>query len=220
MSDATPASILLYIHDPMCSWCYGFSPTWRALKQDLPKNIGVVSLLGGLAPDSTESMPAEMVDYLKRTWQRIESVCGVTFDARYWDQSPPPPRTTFVACRAVVAAETMGGLGERMGEAIQEAYFQQAQSVWRTEVLASLAADLGLDPQAFVAVLESPETRGLHDEQRALVERLQVTAYPTVLLMHQDTAFPIAIRHQAPEVMRAEILELIGAAGLGGALSQ
>ena len=72
-----PESVLVYVHDPMCSWCYGFRPTWKALKSQLPEGLPVVSLLGGLADDSDISMPLEMVDYLKRTWERIESTCKV-----------------------------------------------------------------------------------------------------------------------------------------------
>ena len=125
-----PESVLIYVHDPMCSWCYGFRPTWKLLKARLPDNLPVVSLLGGLAADSDAPMAEEMVEYLKRTWDRIQSTCGVAFNHTYWDQTPPPPRTTYISCRAVIAAERLAGRGEAFGERIQDAYYMEASNIW------------------------------------------------------------------------------------------
>ena len=30
-------AVLVYVHDPMCSWCYGFRPTWVGLRAILPQ---------------------------------------------------------------------------------------------------------------------------------------------------------------------------------------
>ena len=54
------SSILYYVHDPMCSWCWGFRETWQLVLQQLPKKVHTYYLLGGLAQDSDEPMPKEM----------------------------------------------------------------------------------------------------------------------------------------------------------------
>ena len=51
---------LYYVHDPMCSWCWGFSSALTGLLQKLPQDIKVIRLLGGLAPDSDIPMPDSM----------------------------------------------------------------------------------------------------------------------------------------------------------------
>lgn len=206
---AEPESVLIYVHDPMCSWCYGFRPTWKELKGLLPDQLPVVSLLGGLADDSDVPMPDEMVDYLRRTWDRIESTCGVPFNHSYWDQTPPPPRTTFVSCRAVIAAERIAGRGEAFGECIQDAYYTDAQNVWDFDVLCDLAENFGFNRESFAETLASDEVRAVHEEQRQLAERLQVEGYPTVLLIHQGEAFPIAIRHHGAPAMLEDINDLM-----------
>ena len=204
-----PDSVLIYVHDPMCSWCYGFRPTWKSLKGQLPEGLPVVSLLGGLADDSDEPMPEEMVDYLKRTWDRIESTCGVTFNHTYWEQTPPPPRTTFISCRAVIAAERLAGRGEAFGERIQDAYYTEACKVWDFDVLCDLAERFGFNRSSFSEALASGDVRAVHDEQRQLAERLQVEGYPSVLLIHNGEAFPIPVRHQGAEAMLEDITDLL-----------
>ena len=57
-------AILFYVHDPMCSWCWAFAPTWAEIKQNLPEHIKVRYLLGGLASDSNEPMPSAIVALL------------------------------------------------------------------------------------------------------------------------------------------------------------
>ena len=65
-------SQIYYLHDPMCSWCWGFKPTWDIVTKQLNGKIKVVSLLGGLAPDSDEDMPLHTRDYVLSNWRRIE----------------------------------------------------------------------------------------------------------------------------------------------------
>ena len=205
----SPESVLIYVYDPMCSWCYGFRSTWKALKSQLPEGLPVVSLLGGLADDSDVSMPEDMVEYLKRTWSQIESTCGVSFNHSYWDQTPPPPRTTFISCRAVIAAERLAGRGEAFAERIQDAYYTEAQNVWDFNTLCDLAEAFGFQRSSFADALMSDDVRAVHNEQRQLAERLQVEGYPSVLLIHQGQAYPIPVRHQGADVMLSDIADLL-----------
>lgn len=207
----SPENILIYVHDPMCSWCYGFRPTWKALKALLPDGLPVVSVLGGIAGDSKVAMPDEMVDYLKRTWDRIESTCGVSFNHDYWKQTPPPPRTTFISCRAVVAAERIAGRGEAFNERIQDAYYQEAKNVWDPKVLCDLASAFGFNRDRFKSELESEEVRAVHSEQQQLAQRLKVEGYPSVLLIREGEAFPITVRHGGPDTMAEDISDLLTA---------
>ena len=64
-------AILFYVHDPMCSWCWAFAPTWAEIKQNLPEHIKVRYLLGGLAPDSNEPMPSAMQAAISGYWRTI-----------------------------------------------------------------------------------------------------------------------------------------------------
>ena len=56
----TTTRTLIYVHDPMCSWCWGFRPTFERLCDALSGEATVMRLLGGLAADSDQHMPAEM----------------------------------------------------------------------------------------------------------------------------------------------------------------
>ena len=44
-------AVLFYVHDPMCSWCWGFSEVKKQFFSALPDEIKTRRLLGGLAAD-------------------------------------------------------------------------------------------------------------------------------------------------------------------------
>ncbi len=51
---------LYYVYDPMCAWCYAFAPTFKEIKENLPTNVKIVYVPGGLAPHTNEPMPQDM----------------------------------------------------------------------------------------------------------------------------------------------------------------
>ena len=67
---------LYYVIDPMCSWCWAFKPEWEKVRAGLPQDVGVRYVMGGLAPDSDEPMPAQMRDYLQNVWRTISVVAS------------------------------------------------------------------------------------------------------------------------------------------------
>ena len=137
---------LYYIHDPMCSWCWGFRNTWQQVQQNLPAAIGLKCLLGGLAPDTDEPMPRSMQASIRETWQHIQQeIPGTRFNFDFWENCQPR-RSTWPSCRAVIAARLQDPEKEHeMILAIQQAYYLEGLNPSDESVLIRLARDIGLD---------------------------------------------------------------------------
>ena len=63
--------VLYYVYDPMCSWCWGYSPVWLTLQKQLKSIVNIHYIVGGLAEDSNEPMSDDMQIFLQKTWQKI-----------------------------------------------------------------------------------------------------------------------------------------------------
>lgn len=113
---------LYYVYDPMCSWCWGYKPVWDKIQQALRDKIDIELLVGGLAPDSDVAMPQEMQQQIAAYWKKIENYLGTPFNYDFWTQNVPR-RSTYPACRAVLAARQQGS-EQMMLEAIQRAYYR------------------------------------------------------------------------------------------------
>ena len=47
---------LLYFADPMCSWCWGFSPSVQRINAELADKLPIQPIMGELQPGTTENM--------------------------------------------------------------------------------------------------------------------------------------------------------------------
>ncbi|SQH76486.1 conserved protein of unknown function [Shewanella benthica] len=129
-----------YVYDPMCSWCWGYAPTWNNLRAALKESgINVEYRLGGLAPDSNEPMPDEMKAFLEQTWHKIAAELGTEFNFDFWRQCQPR-RSTYPACRATLIAREQG-LEQAMLDGIQQAYYLKAMNPSDLTTLISIAGN-------------------------------------------------------------------------------
>jgi len=190
---------LYYFHDPMCSWCWAFRPRWQEIVAGLPDLVRSQRVLGGLAPDTEQAMPTDMQAKLKGIWQKIQqTVPGTPFNFEFWERCVPR-RSTYAACRAVIAARRQNpGYEENMILAIQQAYYLEARNPADRNTLIELANEIGLDRALFSADMESP---AVHEELLKEIEfthRLEVKDFPT-LLLEKEGVFT-GIQHEYNDV--------------------
>lgn len=172
---------LYYAHDPMCSWCWGFRPTWEQLQQALPDTIATQYVLGGLAPDTTQPMPESMQQMLQQTWHQIaQSIPGTQFNHAFWTQNKPR-RATYPACRAVLAAISQDiAFEEPMISAIQQAYYLNARNPSDDEVLIELASQIGCDVTLFKESLNAESTNEELMQQIHFARKLGAQGFPSL----------------------------------------
>jgi len=181
--------ILYYVHDPMCSWCWGFRPTWEKIKNGLPAEVELKHLLGGLAPDSNEPMPKQMQEDISGYWRRIQQhIPGTQFNFDFWDKCEPK-RSTYLSCRAVIAARVQKPeLELDMINAIQHAYYMEAQNPSEDNALIMLAKGLGLDEKQFAIDLNADSTQQQLESEMLLGRRLGAQGFPSMILENEGRA--------------------------------
>ncbi len=198
---------LYYVHDPMCSWCWGFSRTLKQLLDNLPKDIKVQRLLGGLAPDSDIPMPESMKESIKSSWSHIEdTINGVKFNYDFWEKAIPR-RSTYPACRAVIAARKQGDEYDcKMTAAIQRAYYQEARNPSDYSTLIELAGELDLSTSKFEQDLFSDDVEKEFIKEMNLSRELYAESYPSLVLVIGDESFTIKINYNDSQAMKKQIV--------------
>ncbi len=185
---------LFYIYDPMCSWCWGYAPTWQRLQRELTSEVDIIYGLGGLAEDSDVLMPEAMQVFLQQTWRKIAQQLGTEFNFDFW-QHCQPRRSTFPACRATLIAREFGKEQEML-TAIQHAYYLQAKNPSNLDTLQALAVDIGLDGYDFLQKLKSQSV----DEQLMVeinkMRSLPINGFPALVLVKEQLLIPIPIDYQ------------------------
>jgi len=206
----TTKATLYYIHDPMCSWCWAFKKTWASLVDSLPTTIQIEYLVGGLAPDSNEPMPKEMQNAIAGYWEVIQQkVPGTEFNFDFWEKTTPR-RSTYPACRAVVAVKHINKEKEQdMINAIQEAYYLKAENPSDVETLINCAERIGVNKDSFSQALSSDETNQAFLKQISTARSMHVNSFPSLVLKVEDTISPVFIDYNDADAILNQIRDAL-----------
>jgi putative protein-disulfide isomerase len=178
-------TILHYIYDPLCGWCYGASPLVAAARDIVTVRVHGGGMMAG--PDRRRVTP-QFRSFVAHHDQRIAQISGQKFGERYIEgllrdtsvvlDSEPP-------ISAVLAADQMGSRGLDMLARLQVAHYVEGRRIADRSVLLSVAADLGLAAPIFektLAQVEGEPTQRHIRESRALLERVGAQGFPTFAL--------------------------------------
>ena len=207
------APLLWYFADPMCSWCWGFSPAIEALRETYHDRLKIALVLGGLRPGTTAPMTAAARDEILHHWQQVHARSGQAFrfdgalpDNFIYDTEP--------SSRAVVTA---GGLDPSkifaMFQAIQTAFYAEGRDVTEPAVLAELAAGLGIDASAFLQAFDSDVARAKTQAHFAQSRKAGVRGFPTLILQRGEQLDRITDGWQTLDAVQAELERLLSSPG-------
>ena len=184
-----PKPILIYVGDPMCSWCWGLAPVMAKLLQNYATKLEFEILLGGLRPGNKAVVDDEMADFLRHHWERVHELSGQDFDfslleKRGWFYNTEP------ACRAVITARGLYGSlkGMEFFKFLQKSYYSGGQIITSDEVIEQLAIDAGFDGAEFMAHFKKDEMSALTLNEFQDVSAMGVSGFPTLIMVHQEQA--------------------------------
>ena len=193
----------------MCSWCWAFRLSLNTLIEELPKEINIIRLLGGLAPDSDLPMPENTREYVLQNWRAIEKQVPETkFNYDFWEKCKPR-RSTYPACRAVIAARKQKDVFDTaMTLAIQEAYYLEARNPSDYETLINLAEEIGADKNKFSKDVRSTETDKILEEEIKQSKSLDLKSLPSLLFIDGERKIRIEPDYLDAQVMLDQIVRL------------
>ena len=202
-----PCPTLYHVHDPMCSWCWGYRKTWDEIRAALPDSVAVVNVVGGLAPDSEEPMTAEQQTLIASYWQQVADKTGASFNFDFW-KNCQPRRSTYPACRAVLAAKKQSA-EQAMIDAIQQAYYLRSLNPSDQDTLVLLAAELKLDANLFRTDLASQRIQSELEQNFELRRSIGVYSFPSLVLRVNGTATALTTNYNSSQSTLEEIARLL-----------
>ena len=203
---------LYYVHDPMCSWCWGFHPAWDQVQLAQHGIVRLQYVLGGLATDTDQPMSDDMQNRLRGTWKRIQQeIPGIEFNYDFWSLCKPR-RSTYPACRAVIAARMQQPqIEKKMILAIQQAYYLQARNPSDADVLIQLAGEAGLDTVTFAHDLGSEACMNELKRELQLTRSLHVNSFPALVLSHNAKNTEISVDYTSSDNIIRQIIKILNA---------
>jgi putative protein-disulfide isomerase len=197
----------IYFADPMCSWCYGFTPVIRALAQQFEGRLPVRLVMGGLRAGNTKAMTEKDREYIRGAWTRVGEASGQPFDFAFFD------REHFVydtepACRAVV---TMRRLAPEKALAfkarVSQAFYGENRDTTDVKVLAALAPEFEIDAERFELEMLSADARNETFRDFLTSQQAGVQGFPLLAAGSEDGGYALVTNGFRPLDGLAEAIE-------------
>lgn len=179
---------LIYVADPMCSWCWGFAPSVEALTDHHP-NLPLSVVMGGLRPGaSAEPLNDGMRSYLTQAWTAVSERSGQPFDHRFlardgWVYDTEQAALAVVAMRQLAEQHTL-----RFLTRVQRAFYAEGVDVTDPTVYEDLLTGFPVDPVEFESTMQSETTKKTTWGDFSLSRTWGVTGFPALLARHGDQA--------------------------------
>lgn len=194
---------LIYVADPMCSWCYAFEPEIDRIVERCGLPVRVV--LGGLFVGSgIVPLDDGLRSYLRETWERVEQLSGQPISRALLDRSSWT-YDTELACRAVVGARQIDeARALPMLHRLHDAFYRQSVDLTDPDVYGPLADDAGVDGSALRARLDQLDLIAATRADFAETTTLGVQGFPTLLLDNGDERITVSIGYgRADRILRS-----------------
>ena len=194
MSQAAETRIktLHYFFDPLCGWCYAVAPLIDAASR-VPKLV-LEMHAGGLWPEAVSPTP-EMRGRIRSADARVAQLTGQRYGSAYLDgwladpttvlESRPPTAAWLAVC--AVAPEQ----GLAMLQVIHKAHYEDGRRVVEHEVLADLAASIGIDRARYETALATVAVDAHIADTRRRMAELGVNGFPALFLSRGDGLVPV-----------------------------
>lgn len=192
---------IIYVGDPMCSWCWGFSPVIKKIKSDYRNWVTISLIVGGLRTGTDEIMDESMKGYIRHHWESVKTTTGQTFNFDFFERDDFV-YDTLPPCKAVVAfRDKQPDKVFEYFDALQNAFYAKNSDITNPSVLAEIASEFGVDTDEFLALFNSEDIGFLTPFDFQFARDNGVSGFPSVLLRTSNDFIRLATGYQPFEAI-------------------
>jgi putative protein-disulfide isomerase len=187
---------LVYLFDPLCGWCFGFSPVIRKLEAAFEDRIEFDVISGGMILGDRVGPVRNFAHIIRSSKVRLEETTGVTFGDAFLTGILEEGTTIFSSLKPsialCVAKDMVPERGIEFAFALQSAIYVDGIKPDETESYRNLATSFGLDADEFINRMSFPHYEMLANQGFAQSSKWGIQGFPSVVLFHKDQGYLIA----------------------------
>jgi putative protein-disulfide isomerase len=181
---------LIYVVDPMCSWCYGFSKEVKEL-MDMNPGISLEIVMGGLSAGSTKLLDKAGKRFRLMHWAKVEALSGLPFNREalieregFVYDSEPASRALVTAIKLNTGVDIL-----KIFRAIQNSFYVSGEDVTNPKVLVKILSNIfasggySVNEDFILSIFNSDEIK-LETEShfKKVKHTFRISSFPALLL--------------------------------------
>jgi len=174
---------LIFVIDPMCSWCWGFHPVITELRENYSKSYSFSLVVGGLRTKGQMEWSQESKNYLAQNWNAVANATEQPFNYTllnkdYFEYD------TYPACKAVVTVRELWGdeASFKYLAKIQEAFYAKGEDTTLLETLLQYVEDR----ENFLEFYKSKRAEVLMQHDFSKARSMGANSFPSVVKIDKD----------------------------------
>lgn len=181
---------IIYIGDPMCSWCWGFAPVLDMMIDEVvaeaPDEIGFKVVLGGLRPGKyAEPLNEKVKRIIRSHWMEVEKATGQKFDYSFFERDDFL-YDTEPAARAIASVRLIDPAKEfDFFRSLQEAFYTRNIDITRTENYGPLLGAVNIDRGQFFDVYHGKSLAEIRMDF-AQTREWGIGGFPSIILRKRE----------------------------------
>ena len=201
---------ILYIGDPLCSWCWGISYHYQQLVNKYNDRFTSRILLGGLRPGTTEPMDLKTKEYIRQHWGHVHEASGQPFNYDLLKKDSVFVYDTEVPSRAVIVVRELSPENTfEFFKDVQYTFYVENKDTNLEDTYYPLINKYNIEQQLFSNQFNSAEKKKQCYEDFAKARQYDITGFPSVVFTYKDDLYALALGYSTFEKMDKIISEVI-----------
>lgn len=206
----TTKPTLIYVGDPLCSWCYGYAPEIAYIKDKYKDLLNFKLVMGGLRPYTEEPMDGAMKEMLRHHWEEVNKRSKQPFSYDVLEEDNEVIYDTEPPCRATVAVREMDPDKEfGFFKRVQSAFYNEGKDMNDITTYLELCDEFELDKIQFTELYNSDEIKKATWEDFAFAKDMGVQGFPSTLVLIGETYYMITRGYLEKEYLEEVIDEKV-----------
>lgn len=181
---------LIYVMDPLCGWCYGFSPVMQKVYDTYKDKVNFKVVTGGMIIDEKVGPIGKIAPFLKKATAQVTQHTGAEFSPLFLDtilQKGTQILTSFQPSIAIQICkkEKPDSIFSFLTALHKDIYIHGLQTA-EPKDYGRLAKAMGFDPKSFINFVSKQEYIDAAKEDFKEAEALGIESYPALLLRETE----------------------------------
>ena len=175
----------IYIYDPLCGWCYGFTPVVQELQERINGNMEFNILSGGMIVGDNRHPFSSMTAYIQREHTNVEAMTGVKFGQAFLEKLLPSEEVMDSEKPSVALTVFKQYQPENaitFAHDMQVALHYNGQSLNNDNTYRLLIRKFSLPEDEFISRLHEEHYRYETQQEFQLVQSWGITGFPAAIL--------------------------------------
>ncbi|MBC9930309.1 DsbA family protein [Chitinophaga qingshengii] len=175
----------IYVYDPLCGWCYGFTPVVMQFQQLHSGDMEFDILSGGMIVGDNRHPFSTMTAYIQREHTNVEEMTGVKFGPAFLEKLLPSeemmdsekPSVALTVFKTYQPANAIS-----FAHDMQHALNYDGLSLNHDSTYRKLIQKFGLPEDEFISRLHDERLRYETNQEFQLVQNWGITGFPAAIL--------------------------------------